>query len=95
MTGLCPMRRTSYERIEMKNQHIIRRQKPESFKKGVLLSSEPLYLLEFCRKDGKRYLMELTKRKILDLLEEDGIILIHLQASIDEEGNWRKREVRV
>ena len=89
------MRRTSYERIEMKNQHIIRRQKPESFKKGVLLSSEPLYLLEFCRKDGKRYLMELTKRKILDLLEEDGIILIHLQASIDEEGNWRKREVRV
>ena len=95
MTGLCPMRRTSYERIEMKNQHIIRRQKPESFKKGVLLSSEPLYLLEFCRKDGKRYLMDLTKRKILDLLEEDGIILIHLQASIDEEGNWRKREVRV
>ena len=79
----------------MKNQHIIRRQKPESFKKGVLLSSEPLYLLEFCRKDGKRYLMELTKRKILDLLEEDGIILIHLQASIDEAGTWRKREVRV
>lgn len=74
MTGLCPMRRTSYERIEMKNQHIIRMQKPESFKKGVLLSSEPLYLLEFSRKDGKRYLMELTKQQILDLLEEDGII---------------------
>ena len=56
----------------MKNQHIIRMQKPERFKKGVLLSSEPLYLLE-----------------------EGGIILIHLQASIDEEGNWRKREVRL
>ena len=95
MTGLCPMRRTSYERVGMKNQHIIRMQKPESFKKGVLLSSEPLYLLEFCRKNGERCLMELTKRQILDLLEEDGIILIHLQASIDEEGNWRKREVRL
>lgn len=79
----------------MKNQHIIRVRKPESFKKGVLLSSEPLYLLEFSRKDGKRYLMELTKQQILDLLKEDGIILIHLQASIDEEGNWRKREVRL
>ena len=79
----------------MKNQHIIRMQKPERFKKGVLFSSEPLYLLEFCRKDGERCLMELTKRQILDLLEEGGIILIHLQASIDEEGNWRKREVRL
>lgn len=79
----------------MKNQHIIRMQKPEGFKKGVLLSSEPLYLLEFCRKNGERYLMELTKRQILDLLEEDGIILIHLEASMNEQGNWRKREVRV
>lgn len=79
----------------MKNQHIIRMPKPERLRKGVLLSSEPLYLLEFYRKDGKRYLMELTKRQIVELLEEDGIILIHLQASIDEEGNWRKREVRL
>ena len=39
--------------------------------------------------------MELTKQQIIDLLEEDGIILIHLHATIDEEGNWRKREVRV
>ena len=70
-------------------------QKPEGFKKGVLLSSEPLYLLEFCRKNGEMYLMELTKRQILDLLEEDGIILIHLEASMNEQGNWRKREVRV
>lgn len=79
----------------MKNRHIIRMQKPERFKKGVLLSSEPLYLLEFCRKNGERCLMELTKRQILDLLEEDGIILIHLEASMNEQGNWRKREVRV
>ena len=79
----------------MKNQHIIRMPQPGRFKKGVMLSSEPLYLLEFFRKNGERCLMELTKQQILDLLEEDGIILIHLQASIDEEGNWRKREVRV
>ncbi len=79
----------------MKNQHIIRMPKPERLRKGVLLSSEPLYLLEFFKKDGKRYLMELTKRQILDLLEEDGIILIHLEASMNEQGNWRKREVRL
>lgn len=69
--------------------------KPGRLRKGVLLSSEPLYLLEFCRKDGKRNLMELTKRQIVELLEEDGIILVRLQASVDEEGNWRKREVRL
>ena len=79
----------------MKNQCIIHLPKPGRLRKGVLLSSEPLYLLEFFRKNGERCLMELTKRQILDLLEEGGIILIHLQASIDEEGNWRKREVRV
>lgn len=79
----------------MNGQRAIHFPKPGRLRKGVLLSSEPLYLLEFCRKNGERCLMELTKRKILDLLEEDGIILIHLQASIDEEGNWRKREVRV
>lgn len=79
----------------MNGQRVIHFPKPGRLRKGVLLSSEPLYLLEFCRKNGERCLMELTKRQILDLLEEDGIILIHLQASIDEEGNWRKREVRV
>lgn len=79
----------------MSNQHIIRMPKPERLRKGVLLSSEPLYLLEFFKKDGKRYLMELTKRQIAELLEEEGIILIHLQASIDDEGNWKKREVRL
>jgi len=79
----------------MNGQRAIHFPKPGRLRKGVLLSSEPLYLLEFCRKNGERCLMELTKLQILDLLEEDGIILIHLQASIDEEGNWRKREVRV
>lgn len=79
----------------MNGQRAIHFPKPGRLRKGVLLSSEPLYLLEFCRKNGERCLMELTKRQVLDLLEEDGIILIHIQASIDEEGNWRKREVRV
>ena len=79
----------------MNGQRAIHFPKLGRLRKGVLLSSEPLYLLEFCRKNGERCLMELTKRQILDLLEEDGIILIHLQASIDEEGNWRKREVRI
>lgn len=79
----------------MSGQRAIHFPKPGRLRKGVLLSSEPLYLLEFCRKNRERCLMELTKRQILDLLEEDGIILIHLQASIDEEGNWRKREVRL
>ena len=79
----------------MNGQRVIHFPKPGRLRKGVLLSSEPLYLLEFCRKNGERCLMELTKRQILDLLEEDGIILIHLQASIDEEGNWRKREGRL
>lgn len=78
----------------MKNQHIIRMQKPERFKKGVLLSSEPLYLVDFCR-GGDRFLTELTKRQILDLLSEDGITLVHLEASMDEQGNWRKKEVRL
>ena len=72
MTGLCPMRWTSYERVGMKNQHIIRMPKPGRFKKGVMLSSEPLYLLEFFRKNGERCLMELTKQQILDLLEGTG-----------------------
>lgn len=88
------MRRTSYERVGMKNKHIIRMQKSEGFKKGVLLSSDPLYLVDFCR-GGDRFLAELTKRQILDLLSEDGIILVHLEASMDEQGNWRKKEVRL
>ena len=88
------MRRTSYERVGMKNKHIIRMQKSEGFKKCVLLSSDPLYLVDFCR-GGDRFLAELTKRQILALLSEDGIILVHLEASMDEQGNWRKKEVRL
>ena len=79
----------------MNGQRAIHFPKPGRLRKGVLLSSEPLYLLEFCRKNGERCLMELTKRQILDLLEGDGIILIHLEASMNEQGNWRKREVRL
>lgn len=79
----------------MSNKYTFRLPKPGRLRKGVLISSEPLYLLEFCRKNGERCLMELTKRQILDLLEEDGIILIHLEASMNEQGNWRKREVRL
>ena len=79
----------------MSNKYTFRLPKPGRLRKGVLISSEPLYLLEFCRKDGERCLMELTKRQILDLLSEDGITLVHLEASMDEQGNWRKREVRL
>ncbi len=88
------MRRTSYERVGMKNQHIIRMKKPERFKKGVLLSSEPLYLVDFCR-GGDRFLAELTKRQFLDLLCKDEVTLVHLEASMDEKGNWKMREVRL
>ena len=56
----------------MNGQRAIHFPKPGRLRKGVLLSSEPLYLLE-----------------------EDGIILIHLEASMNEQGNWRKREVRL
>ena len=78
----------------MKNQCIIHLPKPGRLRKGVLLSSEPLYLVDFCR-GGDRFLAELTKRQLLDLLVGDGIILIPLEASMNEQGNWRKREVRV
>ena len=78
----------------MKNQCIIHLPKPGRLRKGGLLSSEPLYLVDFCR-GGDRFLAELTKRQFLDLLSEDGIILVHREASMDEQGNWRKREVRL
>lgn len=69
--------------------------KPPKHKKGLLISSEPLYLLTFIREaDGEEYMMELTQKQIVNLLEED-VKLIHLQASIDAEGNWRKKEVRI
>ena len=78
----------------MKNQCIIHLPKPGRLRKGVLLSSEPLYLVDFCR-GGDRFLAELTKRQILDLLEGDGIILIPLEASMNEHGNWMKRQESV
>ena len=48
----------------MNGQRAIHFPKPGRLRKGVLLSSEPLYLLAFCRKNGERCLMELTKRQI-------------------------------
>ena len=69
---------------------------PKAKRKGIVLSAEPLFLLTFVREaDGLEYLVELTQKQIAELLENDGIRLIHLQASIDAEGNWRKKEVRI
>lgn len=71
-------------------------QKPKGLRKGVLLSSEPLYLLTFYREaTGEESTVELTQRQILKLLEKGGITLIDMQASIDETGKWRKKEVRL
>lgn len=78
----------------MSNKYTFRLPKLGRLRKGVLLSSEPLYLVDFCR-GGDRFLAELTKRQILDLLSEDGITLVHLEASMDEQGNWRKKEMRL
>lgn len=70
--------------------------KPKGLRKGVLLSSEPLYLLTFYREsDGEECLVEMTQKQIVKLLERGNILLIDLQASIDEEGNWRMKEVRI
>ena len=75
---------------------VIRMPNPQKLRKGLRISSEPLFLLTFSREeDGEEYLVELTQKQIAKLLEKDGIRLIHLQASIDEEGNWRKKEVRI
>lgn len=70
--------------------------KAKRLRKGVRISSEPLFLLTFYReKDEQECLVELTQKQIAKLLEQDGIRLIHLMASIDGEGNWRKKEVRI
>lgn len=69
---------------------------PKAKRKGTLLSAEPLFLLTFMQEaDGMEYLVELTQKQIAELLDKGGIRLIHLQASIDAEGNWRKKEVRI
>ena len=78
------------------NYPILRMPKPQKMRKGLRVSSEPLFLLTFSREvDGEEHLVELTQKQIAKLLEKDGIRLIHLQASIDEKGNWRKKEVRL
>ena len=38
----------------MNGQRAIHFPKPGRLRKGVLLSSEPIYLLEFSKKEGKR-----------------------------------------
>ena len=75
---------------------VIRISNPQKMRKGLRISSEPLFLLTFSREvDGEEYLVELTQKQIAKLLEKDSIHLISLQASIDREGNWRKKEVRL
>ena len=75
---------------------VIRISNPQKLRKGLRMTSEPLFLLTFSREeDGEEYLVELTQKQIAKLLEKDSIHLISLQASIDREGNWRKKEVRL
>ena len=71
---------------------VIRMPNSQKLRKRLRLTSEPLFLLVFSR-EGEEYLVELTQKQIAKLLEKDGIHLISLQASIDREGNWRKKEV--
>ena len=67
---------------------VIRISNSQKLRKGLRISSEPLFLLVFSREvDGEEYLVELTQKQIAKLLEKDGIRLISLQASIDREGN--------
>lgn len=78
------------------NYLILRMPKPQKMRKGLRISSEPLFLLTFFREaDGEEYMAELTQKQIAKLLSAEDVKLIHLQASIDEEGNWRKKEVRI
>ena len=82
--------------MKLHNYPILRMPKPQKLRKGLRISSEPLFLLTFFREaDGEEYLVELTQKQIANLLAAEGVKLIHLQASIDAEGNWRKKEVRI
>lgn len=78
--------------MNIHNYPVIRMPNPQKLRKRLRLTSEPLFLLVFA-KEGEEYLVELTQKQIAKLLEKDGIHLISLQASIDKEGNWRKKEV--
>ena len=82
--------------MKVHNYPMLRMPNPQKLRKGLRISSEPLFLLTFSREvDGEEYLVELTQKQIAKLLEKDDIYLISLQASIDREGNWRKKEVRL
>lgn len=78
--------------MNIHNYPVIRMPNPQKLRKRLRLTSEPLFLLVFSG-EGEEYLVELTQKQIAKLLEKDGIHLISLQASIDREGNWRKKEV--
>ena len=78
--------------MNIHNYPVIRMPNPQKLRKRLRLVSEPLFLLVFSR-DDEEFLAELTQKQIAKLLQEDGIHLISLQASIDREGNWRKKEV--
>ena len=80
--------------MNIHNYPIVRMPKPQKLRKGLRVSSEPLFLLTFYREvDDQEYLVELTQKQIANLLEAEDVKLIHLQASIDKDGNWRKKEV--
>lgn len=82
--------------MNVHNYPILRMPKPQKLREGLRISSGPLFLLTFYREaDGEEYMAELTQKQIANLLAAEGVKLIHLQASIDAEGNWRKKEVRI
>lgn len=82
------LKRTGYPRISLP--------KIEKLQKGVLLRSDPLYWLTYRREsDGEAFIEEVTKDEILKILEAGGIQLIHLEAAVDGNGKWKKREVRL
>ena len=82
--------------MKIHNYTLIRIAKPKRQRKGVLVSSEPLFLLTFYREeDEEPSLVELTQKQIAKFLATEDVQLIRLCASIDQEGNWRKKEVRI
>ena len=86
---------TGETNMRVHNYPLLRMPRPRKMRKGLRISSEPLFMLTFYREaDGEECLAELTQKQIVKLLEGEGVKLIHLQASIDETGKWRKKEVR-
>lgn len=87
---------TGEQKMNVHNYPILRMPNPQKLRKGLRMSSEPLFLLTFISQaDGKEYMAELTQKQIAKLLAAEDVKLVHLQASIDEDGNWRRKEVRI